>query len=61
MINGSNGIYDASCDVCGEGETREADSWRELMDGLKEDGWKTKKINDEWVNFCPECKGLNEQ
>lgn len=23
---------------------------------MKEEGWKTKKINDEWQHFCKECK-----
>lgn len=41
------------CDNCGEGF--ECDSWEEAQEEMKSQGWKTKKLNGEWVNYCKEC------
>lgn len=42
-----------TCDKCGDGF--EAESWEEARGIMKQDGWKTKRINGEWQHFCAEC------
>lgn len=44
-----------TCDNCGEGF--EADSWEDAQDKMKQSGWKTKRVDDEWVHYCEECAG----
>ena len=46
------------CDNCGTGQ--ECDSWADVMDFMREEGWKKKFVAGEWKHFCPECQE-NEQ
>jgi len=51
-------IYDktkkqVTCDNCGEGF--EADSWTNAQAEMKQQGWKTKRVDDEWVHYCEDC------
>ena len=40
-----------SCDNCGTGQ--ECDSWAEVMEFMREEGWKKKLVDGEWKHFCP--------
>ena len=42
-----------SCDVVFEGDPGE--EWGEVWPSAKREGWRTKKIGDEWVHGCPKC------
>lgn len=44
-----------TCDNCGDGF--EADSWDEGQETMKQEGWKTKRKDGEWVHYCKECGG----
>jgi Fe2+ or Zn2+ uptake regulation protein len=43
------------CDNCGDGF--ETEDWAEAQRIMKEEGWKTRKVNGEYVQYCPECEG----
>lgn len=43
---------DCDFDVCGE--QLEADEFHELIDLMKEEGWRSIKLDDRWQHLCPE-------
>lgn len=62
IIHGEGTII-AECDECGieenayEFECGDVDvDYREAQSNLRDMGWVSKKINNEWHDFCPECK-----
>lgn len=42
-----------SCDATFEGETD--DEFAVVWAEAKRDGWRTRKIVDEWLHGCPRC------
>lgn len=55
MIRNSKGEVGLECDECGQtfwGGTLE---FREMIDDAKANGWKIRKIEDEWTHECEEC------
>lgn len=42
-----------SCDEVFEGD--EGAEWSDVWGAAKRDGWRSKKIGDEWVHGCPKC------
>ncbi len=55
MIDIQNGKIMIECDCCDEvfeGQNRE---WQTVWPIAKRDGWKSKKIGEEWVHECPRC------
>ncbi len=49
--------FDVDCDFCGFSQEYETDSWSELMDLMKEEGWRNSKAKGEWEHHCPACSG----
>lgn len=46
---------DVSCDKRSSGEERiEADSFREVVDIIKANGWTVTREHGEWVHICPD-------
>ena len=45
--------YMAICDNCGTGQ--ECDNWADVMEFMREEGWKKKLVDGEWKHYCPEC------
>jgi hypothetical protein len=44
------------CDTCEERiEFDPQDGFQTAWAQLKTEGWKTRKIRDEWVHGCPQC------
>lgn len=43
------------CDSCTEVFDGESDDFKEVWDAAKRDGWRTRKIADEWLHGCPKC------
>ena len=43
------------CTECGY-EVKYFDSFDEAVDYKKENGWKSKKVEGEWVTLCPNCQ-----
>lgn len=57
MIDHQHGKTVVECDSCDSVEASEKDQeWPEFWAGLKRDGWKTRKIAEEWLHSCPRCK-----
>jgi len=55
-----------SCDICcetidahNEHRQRHFDSFHKAVDYKKDNGWKSKKIDGEWQDICPECQKEN--
>jgi hypothetical protein len=44
-----------SCDECGESEEYLADDFYDFITIAKNEGWRIKKIDDEWQHFCENC------
>ena len=55
MITKEYGVYKLICDDCLQ--IVELDSWNESLKYAKDNGWKTEKIDGEWVHLCTECRG----
>lgn len=44
------------CDSCAEVfEGDDGDEFNETWGAAKRDGWRTRKIADEWLHGCPKC------
>jgi uncharacterized protein YycO len=54
-IERDDGVYVAICDDCGDTEDFNLDDFSDVVDAMKERGWKSKKIDNEWENHCPDC------
>lgn len=53
---GLDNCYDVECDFCGESQQYESDSWSELLETIKIDGWAYHKdSHGNWEHKCPEC------
>ena len=50
--------YMATCDNCGTGQ--ECDSWADVMEFMREEGWKKKLFDGEWKHYCSECVEVKE-
>lgn len=42
-----------SCDEVFQGE--EGEEFADVWAGAKSEGWRTRKVADEWVHGCPKC------
>lgn len=56
MIDRQNGgvIY-VECDSCDKVLDTETKDFEEARDVMKREGWKVRKIADEWLHGCPKC------
>ncbi len=44
------------CDACGSLHDTNTDNWNEALAEIKEEGWKIRKIGEDWVHCCSrEC------
>jgi len=53
-----SGEYLVICDTrnCNHEDDYDTDgNWDELMRQMRLDGWKSKRVDGEWKNYCPEC------
>jgi Fe2+ or Zn2+ uptake regulation protein len=46
------------CDECGEILDTDTDDFDEARGILRSERWKTKKIDKDWVHFCPGCANM---
>lgn len=44
------------CDVCGEEADTAFFEFNDAVHHKKENGWKSTKDNNEWIDVCPECQ-----
>ena len=47
--------YALICDECGH-EVKYFNTFDEAVEYKKENGWKSKRVDGEWVNVCPDCQ-----
>lgn len=56
MIDRQNGKVVIECDSCEEVfEGEPGEEFAVVWKAAKDDGWRTKKIGDEWVHGCERC------
>lgn len=51
---GREKIYIPTCDCCGAELPEEYDFY-DAVDAKRANGWQSKKIGTEWVDYCPRC------
>ena len=59
-IDKSCGTFDLTCDNCGLVFDESFDDFYDAVDAKKENGWKSKKRNGNWEDWCPKCAGESE-
>ena len=52
---GGEQIFTPTCDLCGA-ELEDEYDFYDAVDAKKLAGWRSKKIDGEWQDFCPECR-----
>lgn len=56
MIDQQKGRIVIECDSCSETHGGdEGDEFAAVWAEAKRDGWRTKKIGNDWVHGCPKC------
>lgn len=49
------GKYTLICDICGASSEEEYENFQAAKDAGKNLGWKSRKIDGDWADICPEC------
>lgn len=55
MISKEYGKYTLICDICGAGTDEEYKTFQVAVDSREDTGWKSKKIDGDFVDLCPDC------
>lgn len=56
MIDRQNGgIIYVECDSCDEVLDTETKDFEEARSVMRREGWKVRKIAEEWLHGCPHC------
>lgn len=55
MIDRQYGKLIFECDSCSETFEADTDGFAEAWAEAKRDGWKTRKIANEWLHGCQKC------
>jgi hypothetical protein len=56
MIDRQHGKITIECDSCSETfEGEKGEDWNVVWPAAQREGWKSRKIGDEWVHGCPKC------
>ena len=55
MIDRCYGDYYVTCDACGKELDGVFSDFDEARDSMKTNGWRTRRIGDDWFHYCPEC------
>lgn len=55
MISKEYGKYTLICDICGTGTDEEFESFQDAIDAREDIRWKSKRIDGEWSDICPDC------
>ena len=49
-------IFEIACDYCSENiEIDSGGDWQDMLYQIKFNGWKIKKVEDDWKHMCPLC------
>jgi hypothetical protein len=55
MDRQNGGIIFIECDSCDEILDTETKDFDEARNVMRREGWKVRKIADEWLHGCPNC------
>ena len=55
MIDRQHGVIVFECDSCDETFEIGSDDFNETWSAAKREGWRSKKIGEEWVHGCARC------
>ena len=55
MISKEYGKYTLICDICRAGTDEEYETFQDAVDAREDFGWKSKKIDGDWADLCPDC------
>ena len=53
--NGRKKLYIPTCDFCGK-ELPEENDWQDAVDSKKIHGWRSTKVDGEWMDQCTDCQ-----
>jgi hypothetical protein len=56
MIDRQHNQIVIECDACENTFDGDSLDWEVVWPAAKREGWKARKIADEWMHFCSECK-----
>lgn len=57
MLHKVKGDFVIECDDCGETfQDEDCRDFGEFMYALKSHDWKIKKVGNDWIHTCPDCK-----
>lgn len=49
------GLFTLTCDNCGKELNEQFDEFYDAVEAKKENGWKSKRVNGDWEDWCDEC------
>ena len=49
------GKYTLICDICGASSDEKYENFQDAKDARKNLGWKSRKIDGDWADICPDC------
>lgn len=49
------GFFSLTCDNCGEELNEQFDEFHDAVEAKKDNGWKSKRINGDWEDWCDKC------
>lgn len=52
---GRTRVYIPTCDICGE-QLAEQYDFEDAVEAKRDAGWRSKKINGEWIDLCNDCQ-----
>ena len=55
MISKFEGMYTLTCDICGDEYPETFFDFYDAVEAKKENGWKSRKTDGEWVDVCDAC------
>lgn len=56
MLDRQKGNFIVECDKCSEVLDTETSSFDSALNIMRRNGWKSRKIGEDWVHWCGECK-----
>lgn len=57
---GGEEVFTPQCDVCGDVLEDEWDFY-DAVEAKKQAGWRSRKVDDEWIDICPYCQEKEKQ
>lgn len=55
MMTRIHGKIVFECDECGDDLETEKKDFDEALEVLRGEDWIARKVDDEWVHYCPSC------